>query len=134
MAAAALLLALTASASAADVAAGEKRFQVCVACHKVGPDAYNTIGPMLNDIVGKPAASVEGFYYSTPLKEARGAGLVWTPDKLEAFLVNPRQMIPHSSMAFAGLKPADAANVVAYLETLSPDFHAVSAPPPPPTQ
>jgi cytochrome c len=40
----------------------------------------------------------------------------WTPEELFAFLENPKQHIPGTKMAFAGLpKPEDRANVIAFL-------------------
>lgn len=49
----ALSLALfTTEAMAQDVAAGEKSFNKCRACHQVGETAKNTVGPTLNGLFG----------------------------------------------------------------------------------
>jgi hypothetical protein len=53
--------------SAAD---GADVFKKCRACHDVGPDAKNNIGPFLNGIVGRRAGTIEGFNYSVANKEA----------------------------------------------------------------
>ena len=45
----------------ADVAAGEKDFGKCRACHKL--DGSDGTGPHLNGIVGRAVASVAGFSY-----------------------------------------------------------------------
>ena len=50
---------------------GEEIFKACRACHQVGPDAKNALGPVLNGIVGRKAGSVEGFNYSPANKDAR---------------------------------------------------------------
>jgi cytochrome c len=40
----------------------------------------------------------------------------WTPENLDGFLTNPRQYMPGTKMAFAGLPSAqERANVIAYL-------------------
>ena len=41
------------------VAEGEKIFKRCAACHQVGPDAKNRVGPELNGIVGRTAGSLD---------------------------------------------------------------------------
>src|SRR3546814_9912651 len=64
VAAAALALALPSAASAAgDAASGEQVFKRCTACHAVGEDAKNKVGPQLNGVVGRAAGTVEGFKY-----------------------------------------------------------------------
>ena len=59
MMAAAVLCTAAIPAMAADPAAGEKAFAVCKACHKVGEGAKNGVGPALNGVVDRAAASVE---------------------------------------------------------------------------
>jgi cytochrome c2 len=49
---AALAAASAVAASAQDVAAGEKTFNVCRACHEIGDGAKNLVGPVLNGVVG----------------------------------------------------------------------------------
>lgn len=40
----------------------------------------------------------------------------WTADRLKAFLLNPRNVVPGNRMAFAGLpKPEERDDVVAWL-------------------
>jgi cytochrome c len=54
------------------------------------------------------------------MKKASADGLVWTPDKLDTWLTNPRAMIPGTYMQFAGIRKAqDRADVIAYLGTSS---------------
>jgi cytochrome c len=110
------LLALTAQASAdGDAAKGEKVFRKCKACHAVGPDAKNKVGPELNGIVGRDWGAVEGYKYSANLLEMSD-GKVWDVETLDAYLTKPKDMIPKGKMAFAGLrKEDDRADVIAYL-------------------
>lgn len=101
-----------------DAAAGEKVFNKCKACHAVGEDAKNKVGPVLNGIVGAPAGKVEGFKYSPNLVELAEGGLVWDEPTLVAYLTNPKDVVPKGRMSFAGLKKEeDIANVIAYLQT-----------------
>ena len=100
--------------ASADPAAGEKVFSKCKACHKV--DGTNGTGPHLNGVVGRPAASVDGFNYDAALMAL--APNPWSPDNLNGFLTNPKGYAPGTKMSFAGLpKVEDRANVIAWLET-----------------
>lgn len=101
---------------AGDAAAGEKVFRKCKACHAVGEGAENKVGPVLNGIVDRAVASVEGFGYSKVLVALGEEGKSWTPDELATFLEKPRNYAKGTKMSFAGLrKEADRANVIAYL-------------------
>lgn len=102
------------------VAAGEKVFRKCKACHQVGEGAKNRSGPQLNGIVGRPLGAVEGFRYSDAMKAAAEGGAVWTEETLAAFLENPKKYLKGTKMSFSGLKSAgDIAAVAAYLEASS---------------
>ena len=97
------------------VAAGEKVFGKCKACHQVGDGAKNRSGPVLNAIVGRDIASVDGFRYSKVLDGMEG---VWTEEALAGFLENPRAYAKGTKMSFAGLKKEeDIKAVTAYLST-----------------
>lgn len=120
------LLAMTAgyaaaeSHSAGDAAKGEKVFRKCMACHAVGPDAKNKVGPELNGIVGRQAAALEEFGYSDAFKAKGEEGLVWDAESLDAFLEKPRDYVKGTKMSFAGLrKEDDRADVIAYLATFN---------------
>jgi cytochrome c len=100
------------AAPAGDAAAGKTVFARCAICHSVVA-GQNKIGPSLAGVIGRKAGSVPGFAYSPAMK---GANLTWTPEELDAYLINPRAKVPGTKMIFAGLpKPADRANVIAYL-------------------
>ncbi|WP_171177136.1 cytochrome c family protein [Ruegeria sp. HKCCD8929] len=117
-----LILATLASALAlpavaeGDAEKGEKVFRKCKACHAVGEDAKNKVGPQLNGIIGAPAGQVEGFKYSSALIEAAEGGLVWDEASLTEFLAKPKDFMKGTKMSFAGLKKeSDQADVIAYL-------------------
>lgn len=100
------------------IAHGESVFKKCKSCHQVGEGAANRVGPQLNGVVGRAAASVEGFNYSTAMKEKGADGLVWSEETLSAFLEAPKAYVPKTKMSFGGLKSAeDRAAVAAYLAT-----------------
>lgn len=102
------------------IAAGEKVFKKCAACHKVGEGAKNGTGPMLNGIVGRAAGTVEGFKYSNPLMDMAAGGLIWDEAALHAFVENPKGYMKGTKMSFAGLKkPEDRDALIAYLSTFA---------------
>jgi cytochrome c2 len=122
---AAVLLALPANAQEADLAAGKSAFAKCSSCHAVGENAKNRMGPYLTGVVGRPAASVEGFTYSKAMVAAGENGLVWTPEALDGFIAAPHDYVPGTKMPnVAVADPATRANLIAYLQTFSPDFDA----------
>lgn len=112
----AVLVASGTARAEGDPAAGEKLFRQCRSCHAVEPDK-NRVGPSLHGIVGRTAGSVASFPgYSEGLK---AAGFAWDDARLDAYLTNPKTVIPDSRMVFAGLPAtADRANLIAYLKSL----------------
>lgn len=106
-----------------DAAAGETVFKKCASCHQIGEGAETRVAPMLNDVVGRTAGTLEGFKYSDAMVKAGQEGLVWTPETLAEFLAKPRDYIKGTKMAFPGLPNADdVANVIAYLQSFSPNY------------
>ena len=116
----AALLVSTAGTSAQDAALGKEVFDFrCTSCHSIGDETKN--GPPLTNLIGRPAASVEGFKYSDGMLEAGQAGVVWDVETLTKFITKPRSVVNGSNMSFTGLRnPDDVANVIAYLATFSP--------------
>lgn len=113
-----LFAGLAAPAFAQDAEAGEKVFRKCRACHMVGDDAQNRVGPVLTGVVGREIGSVEGFSYSDVFQEKAAEGMVWDEENLKSYLANPREFLPGNKMAFAGLrKDEEIVDVIAYLET-----------------
>lgn len=102
------------SAAAQDAAAGEKIFAQCRACHQVGPNAKNAVGPVLNGVIGRVAGSVEGYSYSPANKNS---GLTWDEATFTDYIKNPRAKVPGTKMVYAGLKEEDKIkDLIAYLK------------------
>lgn len=113
------LIALPAVASAQDAEAGKKVFAKCAPCHSIGPGAKNKAGPELNGILGRPAASVEGFTYSTAMKNS---GITWNDEKLHEWLKDPKALVPGTKMFFPGIKDEiDRDDLIAYIESFNAD-------------
>ncbi len=110
-------------AFAGDAAAGKDVFKECLACHSVEA-GKNKVGPSLHGVVGRQAGSVDGFKYSKPMQEKNAGGFSWTPENVAAFIKAPKQVVPGTTMSYAGLANAPkykadpeaaAANLIAYL-------------------
>ncbi|WP_254073092.1 cytochrome c family protein [Acidisphaera sp. S103] len=115
----ALGCAVSVRAVAQDVAAGEKAFVVCRACHQIGPTAKNFVGPVLNGVVGRPAGTYPDYSYSAANKNS---GLTWDEATLQKYLANPQQVVKGTKMIFPGIKdPAKVNDVIAFLKTYKAD-------------
>lgn len=107
-----------AAAQAPDATIGKRMFMRCMACHNVTANAPNKIGPNLYGIVGKKAAGVPGFRYSSALQRS---GLTWDMATLDKWLARPAAMVPGTSMVFAGIaKPEERQALIAYLKKPTP--------------
>jgi cytochrome c len=110
----------------ADVAAGEKVFGKCAACHTINQGGANGIGPNLWDTMGKPHGHVAGFAYSDALKSKTGN---WDWANMDAWLTSPRKYADGTKMTFAGLgKAEDRANLMAYLNAQGSNLPLPAAP------
>jgi cytochrome c len=102
-------------ACAQDAAAGEKVFAVCKACHQVGDNAKNAVGPVLNGLLGRKSGSVEGYNYSDANKKS---GITWSEATFSDYIKDPKAKIPGTKMAFAGIKDEQKIkDLIAYLHT-----------------
>jgi cytochrome c len=54
---------------------------------------YSVRGPNLFDVIGRPAASVEGVDHSQAMMAARETGLVWTVENLNGYLIDPTRFL-----------------------------------------
>jgi len=120
--AAGIIAAMTVPAAAeGDATKGKEAFAKCGICHQIGPGAKTVIGPELNGIVGRKAASIADYpSYSPGMKKLGESGWVWTPENIDKWIANAKAMIPDSPMAlaFQGVPDADErANIIAYLKT-----------------
>jgi cytochrome c len=103
--------------AAASPEEGETEVRQCAACHTFEQGGAAKIGPPLWDVVGRDIASVEGFAYSDALLAKEGE---WTFEELNGFIHNPREDVPGTKMAFAGIdNPEDLADVLVYLRSLA---------------
>lgn len=105
--------------AAGDPALGEKVFTKCKACHQIGENAHNSVGPELNGVIGRHSGSVPGYNYSDANKNS---GLTWDEPTFRDYIKNPQAKVPGTKMTFAGLtKESDINNLVAYLKSFGPD-------------
>lgn len=112
-----VLLAVTGGhAFAADAKHGADVFaENCAECHSV-KEGKNKKGPSLFAVLGRKAGTVADVAYSDAMKQS---GISWTPDKLDAYITDPRKAVPGGKMKFDGLNnAAERADLIAYLSTL----------------
>lgn len=110
-----------------DATAGEKVFKKCAACHKVGDDAKNSVGPVLTDVYGRTTGTFEDYKYGKGLKAAGENGHAWEAETLFGYLENPKKYIrgylddktAKVKMTLKLKKKEDRKNVIAYLKSLS---------------
>lgn len=118
--AAAALVAVPVTASAQDVEAGAAVFKKCAACHQIGPEAKNGLGPSLQCVAGSKAGHhAEGFAYSEALKNA---GFDWDDEHLLKWFEKDDALVKGNKMIFpAGVKSEeDRLNLLAYIKSTCP--------------
>lgn len=88
----------------------------CGDCHSVAP-GKNKKGPTLHGVLGRKSGSVADFSgYSDAIKQA---GLVWTTDKIDAYITQPKKIVPAGKMKYDGLEDtASRADIISYLQTI----------------
>jgi cytochrome c len=96
-----------------DAASGEATFAQCKSCHAIEA-GVNRTGPSLHAVVGRKAAHIDGFNYSSAM---RASGIVWSEPKLFEYLESPRRVVPGTTMSYFGITdPQKRADVIAYLK------------------
>jgi cytochrome c len=106
-------------ALAGDPKAGATVFKKCQACHAVGENAKNKVGPELNGLFGRAAGSVPDYKYSEAMK---ASGIVWSHEIFAEYIKNPKAMVPGTAMSFPGLKKEkEIEDVIAYLDQFNAD-------------
>jgi cytochrome c len=119
MVAAILIVASAATATAQDAAKGQQDFGLCRACHQIGEDAQNMLGPELNGVDGRKAGSVPDYPYSEANKKS---GIVWNAATFKQYLKNPAAMVPGTKMTFAGINDEQKINDLwAYVSQFNED-------------
>ena len=102
-----------------DAVAGKAVFNQCKACHQVGPEAKNGVGPILNGIVGRKAGEGAGYNYSDANKNS---GLTWDEATLRSYLTDPKAKLPGTKMIFPGIKrEKQLDDLMAYLVGIKAD-------------
>jgi cytochrome c len=92
---------------AATLAAGERAYQKCYACHSLeGPDP-STQGPALNGVIGRAVAAQPGFAYSPAMRGYAAWQPRWTREALDAFIADPQAVVPDNAMGFFGIGDAE---------------------------
>lgn len=103
--------------AAGDARKGADAFaEECSDCHSAS-SGRNKKGPHLAGVVGRKAASVEGFAgYSDAMRQS---SIVWTADRIDQYIAGPRKVVPGGRMKYDGLPDtATRADLIAYLATL----------------
>ena len=117
------------SASEGNPTKGAELFKQCAACHAIGEGAGNGVGPQLNHVFGRPAASITDFTYSEPMKaKAEEDNLLWHEETMYTFLAGPQFFVKGTTMGFPGLRrEQEIHDLLSYLIKYSPAYEAESA-------
>lgn len=113
---------------------GEQVFRKCMQCHRIGPDAKNLVGPVLNGVIGRQAGTAADYSYSDLNSNAGKNGLVWTEELIFQYLENPTEFLikflkdkgkpdlaqGSTKMVFKLEDEQDRKDVVAYIKKFSP--------------
>jgi len=112
--------AMAQGAPAGVVENGQRLFNQCRVCHTPNEGGRSGVGPNLYRVYDRPAASIEGFRYSAPMRAKAAEGLVWNDANLRAYLADPKAIVPAGSMAFAGFRDntQNISDVIAYLRSV----------------
>ena len=94
-------------ALAQDVAAGKSSFNKCLACHAIGENAKNKVGPELNGLDGRKSGTAEGYAYTDANKNS---GITWGEAVFKEYIKDPKSKIPGTKMVFAGIKKETEVN------------------------
>ncbi|MDM7930557.1 MAG: cytochrome C [Tabrizicola sp.] len=129
------LASLAAPAMAQDIEAGAKTFNQCQTCHVVQNEAGEVLagrnsktGPNLYGLPGRVVGSVEGFKYGESIVAVGAAGQVWDEANFVEYVQDPAKYLKaklgddkaKSKMAFKVRSADDAANLWAFIASLSP--------------
>lgn len=87
----------------------------CRSCHADDP-AKQSYGPSLVGIVGRKAASVEGFAYSDAMKSS---GIVWTEDAIRGWIADNTAILPGTRMKHMNITDKNEQDfLISYLKSL----------------
>lgn len=104
---------------AQDIAAGERSWNKCRACHQIGETAKNGVGPVLNGLFGRHSGSVDGYSYSAANKNS---GIDWNEATFADYIKDPRAKVPGTKMVFAGIRnEQEIKDLTAFLKQFDKD-------------
>ena len=102
------------------IAAGERVFAKCSACHTIEQGGANGVGPNLYGVMGAGKGNAAGFGYSGALTSFGGQ---WGWEEMNEWLDNPRVYIDGTSMGFNGISSIeDRAAVAMYMNSFGSDL------------
>jgi cytochrome c len=120
---------------AQDIEAGAKTFNQCQTCHVVANEAGEVLagkasktGPNLYGLPGRVIGSYPEFKYGESIVAVGAAGAVWDEASFVEYVQDPAKFLKaklgddkaKTKMSFKLKKPEDAANVWAFIASLSP--------------
>ena len=91
----------------ATLAAGERAYQKCYACHSLEGSDPGTQGPSLKGIVGRAVAAERGYAYSPALQVYATGQPRWTREALDVFIADPQAVAPGNEMGFFGIRDVE---------------------------
>jgi len=111
---AAMLASLPAPYNAGDLENGRRVFARCRSCHTITPNGPNMTGPNLYNVFGSEVGTKEKYRYSKALLEA---DFKWDAQRLDEWLLRPRDYLPGNKMSFVGIAAEqDRRDVIAFLK------------------
>lgn len=90
----------------------------CRTCHSNDAGDHR-LGPSLHGVVGRKAGSIEGYAFSSAMKQS---DIVWDEKNLDAFMKDPNAVVHGNAMKpFGGIADAkQREQIIAYLKSISP--------------
>lgn len=102
------------TSSSLSVTAGARIYAQCMGCHS---PSYHRTGPKHCGLFGRRMGSVVGFTFTSAMKDSC---IIWSQATLDRFLKAPLEMVPNTSMGFAGISSAtDRSYLIDYLASLT---------------
>ena len=94
---------------------GDTAFSKCTACHHFGKTNPTHLAPSLLGVLGRPFASDDFGRYSAGLSSIKGE---WNEESLRAYLSNPSQFAPGSTMPNLNLSETEISEIIDRLSEL----------------
>jgi cytochrome c len=109
---------LASAVGAVDDDAGKRQFVTsCGTCHTTDPAAGHRQGPNLAGVLGRKAATANGFRYSSALTSS---ALVWDETTLDHWIEDAQGMLPGTNMLYRQRDPDKRKAIISYLRSLTP--------------